>query len=303
MLVQRGPKARRYAVNVVALVALVTASLSGCGTADPAESTPWPASSEEVARTPLVWESFGRVHLADDTVVDLGPAPRRVWTVAGPGVWWFTPGGTLTLSTTTKRVESEVTPWWTVLSSSPDGRWVVYVEVTGGVPEVVTLDTRSGRVTSRTDVGLTGADVSEHWRRELAAAKVGVIGFSGHTVYFRSRDHVHGIDMTSGDSDAWLPGQAPEGTPGLDRGPSTVQAPWRFTRGGDRFIGAGKDEIRLRTPGSVGKAALLRWTGAGTAAALWRRPGRADTLLSCRTRSGACHLVLGTEEGFTLPRG
>lgn len=300
MQVRPGSAARRGGASALLLAALL---LTGCGTMERAAETPWPASEVSVATEPLVWESFGRVHLADETVIDLGPGRNRRWVAAGPGVWWYLPGHHLTLSTASKQITSTVQPWWSVLSSSADGRWLVYAESVEGVPELVTLDTASGEVTSRTDVGLAGAESGLGWQKKLREQQVGVLGFAGDLVFFRSPGTVHSIDMTSGDTESWPVDQPPPGTPALDQGPSLTQGPWTIKAGADRFLGIKKNQVRLHTPGDAGKPALLRWLERGTALAIWQRPGRPDALLSCHVRGGQCHLVLGTEEGFTLPNG
>ena len=135
----------RPALAAALLLTAGCSDSSGKESAPPDDAAAWSTSTDPVEAGGLIWATDGVVHLADDTLVDVG-GPITTYVVAGDGVY-FTPAethddgtehgpltsgplhfadrdGTVTDTGITVYVES--------LDSSPDGRYLGLVDATSG---------------------------------------------------------------------------------------------------------------------------------------------------------------------------
>jgi hypothetical protein len=307
------------AAALTLLTAACGSSSSGADGPDPspaADDPAWSTSTEPVEARGLVWAADGVVHLSDGSTVEVGE-PMTTYVVAGDGVY-YTPaeddGSTEHSSTTTGDLrfadregtvtDTGLTVYVDSIGSSPDGRYLGFVDATSGPEDrfsgqpratAVVVDLTTGERVVETADGM-GDPQEDDLAHDYPEVSLGVRFPDRRSAY------VEGL----GDFLFSLP----DGTGAPDesgiRSPSDPVSPdqqWTIEdRGLDDAVVSGSGEaVQVRT---ASPRRDLRWwlddstvvgiaiTGPGTAQELGS-DNRA-TLITCRVPEGTCRQVEGT---------
>ncbi|MCW2736274.1 hypothetical protein [Nocardioides sp.] len=299
----------RWGIAAAAAVVL-SGALAGCGpdggTDGPADAPGGAAgmtSTDPVSTDPLVWEADGVVHLSDGTEVELGGLPSS-YVVAGDGVF-FVPAaseddaevGSVAsadvrfadvdgdTSDTGLRVRADT------LRASPDGRYVVGIDVESGdedaygtpLAEVVVLDLRGGREAARTSQGL--GDTDDDLADLYEDAEIGVAAITDETAYVDGVDTTLAIDLATGEvTDA---GEAQVPVPGA---PESPDGAWTIRQDGDRGTVLGEDGKAVPLDVPTPQWTLDWWADAQTVVGVAVDADGTSALLSCLVPQGTCEV-------------
>lgn len=312
------PRPRPAACVALAAAVLLLAGCSdpssagdpaGRGSSDPGAAA-W-TSTDPVDASGLVWASEGVVHLSDGTTVDVG-GPITTYVVAGDGVW-FTPAeseeaGTRHSTMTTgplhvvgrdgEVTDTGVTVYVESLGSSPDGRYLGFVDATSGEEDdftgtpqatAVVVDLSTGdRVVETTDgMGDPDEDDLDHDYPEVSlsvrfpdAGSAYVQGLDGDRLY----------TLPAGDAEVVEPIDSPLHDP-LDR--TNQDGTWTIDDRGGVDVLRSADGQRVRPRTGTASWQLGWWQDAGTVVGA-ASDGEAATLVTCVVPSGDCTPLEGT---------
>ncbi|KQV77583.1 hypothetical protein ASC64_01700 [Nocardioides sp. Root122] len=274
-------------------------------------------STDPVDTSGLIWAADGVVHLSDGTTIDVG-GPLTTYVVAGDGVW-FTPAeseesagrhsststGPLHFAGRDGTVsDTGVTVYVESIGSSPDGRYLGFVDATSGPEDdfsgqprgtAIVVDTTTGeRVVETADgMGDPDEDDLEHDYPE---------------VYLGVRFPDNGAAVVEGLGDFFFTLPDGEGEP-LESGfrrPSDPVSPdgeWTIQDRGfdDRVVSANGAPVPIRTGTPrrdlrwwLDEATVVGIAIAGPGAGQDLGPDNTATLVTCEVPEGACARVDGT---------
>ncbi|MBC2931783.1 hypothetical protein [Nocardioides sp. zg-1228] len=298
----------------------------GKGTSGPPDDTAWTTSSDPVEAGGLVWASGGVVHLSDGTTVDVG-GPMATYVVAGDGVY-FTPAasdaaatehgsmttGPLRFADRDGVSDTGLTVYVESIGSSPDGRYVGFVDATSGPADrfsghprgtAVVVDLTSGeRVVETADA--MGDPEQDDLARDYAEVDLGV----------RFADAGSAVVEGLGDVLVSLPDGEVTPTDQSPRSPADPVSPdgaWSIDDRGldDRIVSREGRPVPVRT--GTPRRDLRWWLDdstvvgiaiSGPATGQQIGPGTTSTLVTCQVPDGRCTPVDGTtDERILFPVG
>lgn len=323
----------RRALATIVVVASAS-GLAGCGddtSVDPpsGQGASFPASSDPVDASGLIWSSGSTVHLSDGTDIELGEEPDG-YVVGGDGVFFTTTGDPGVEEAAVENAElffadrdGQVTSVATGVTdpfASPDGRYLVYLDVASGeqdaygTPQAQTViaDLASGEEVVRSTEG-AGDPSSDDFADLYSEGEIRVRRVTDEVAYV-DIGGTHEFDLATGAAK-----RVPVDDFSWDVRPADPRSPdgdWRIVETEDvrdEIVGTGGRRI-------VPDVGTQRWdlkfwaddrTVAGYAIGGPIGPQRQPfsdantyTLFSCEVPSGRCATVPETTgETYKLPTG
>lgn len=323
-------------LSALSLVLLV----AGCGD-DPAQGGDWPASTDPVDGTGIVYYADGAVHLDHGSSIELGAEPAG-FVVAGDGVYFVAQeegpqdggaqdGGAQDdkdsapelLLATKDGVEStgaEADPG--SLTASPDGRYLAFIDATTGakdtygtsVATAVVVDLVEGEELVRSTAGMGDPDGDD----DLAdlyedASGPEILAVTEDEVYVATPDDYWVYDLEDGEGEVLPEPAVVTGAPWAEDEDDGLNpsGTWRIRDpldGPPQFepVAGGRPVVTTSDYGTWGVGSWLDdesvlTSGVGDPDAFDPRADDTRVLLICRLPSGRCDPVPGTEGGVILP--
>ncbi len=292
--------------------------LAGCGPDDVGGDGPeWPASSDPVDTTGLIWATGSTVHLSDGTTIDTGRT-LGPYVVAGDGVFFTTDA-----EATGTPAESGPTPsplYFAdragavtdtgvdayTLSASPDGRYLGLLDLTSGEQdefgtrqaETVVVDLRTGEEVVRSTAGMGDPDADD-LASLYSEAVLGVSRVTDDSAYVEAVGATYAFDLATGEGEP-APDDLDLSYPPFDDRTSPDGA-WRILDDEswqDQLVSA--DGERATPDSGTARRDLVWWvddltvagfaiSGPGTGSQL--AADDRGTLMTCVVPSGACEVV------------
>ncbi|MBB6628277.1 hypothetical protein H5V45_13195 [Nocardioides sp. KIGAM211] len=323
----------RRAAGLLTTVTLAAALLAGCGddepgTADPSgdpSSSTWTAATDPLDPGGLGWASGSEVHLGDGTTIDTGEKIEE-YVVAGDDVFLTTgeqvEGDTAAITASPLYAAGrdgearEVAPGVASPLASPDGRYLVFLDVVTGEQdrfgtaqaEIVVVDLEQGTETRTTD-GM-GDPAEDDFTDNYNDAEIGVERVTDDTAYVGALDGDYAVDLASGDAEKLDPADRSWDRRAGD--PTSPDGRWRIVDTDDlRDTLRSQDGDRVVPDPGTPRWDLDHWTADGLAVGFAiSGPVTGDgskitgangfALMGCTVPAGKCTVVPETTGGTIL---